>query len=228
MLEAPRPSAIVAREFELERYSPAPGNTLLTECWELTSFEHVPNWMSRVADELARIRAYLDRLSSSTDQLRRAREEAVAARAAQSFFKRTFTSDPVEPAIARLQVEASTARETLTALVARLQQAVQRTPCSPDERAAMLAELRQTKKDLVLQKQQINQGLRDVRSGARHQAAEASLGLLLASGKTRRFANVGIRAAKELALRPKEQARAELEAQLAVVDLNINRLEKLQ
>jgi hypothetical protein len=54
------------------------------------------------------------------------------------------------------------------------------------------------------------------------------VGLLLSSGKARRLANAGIRAAKEAALRPKEEARAYVEAQIAVVDLNINRLEKLQ
>lgn len=212
-------------QLQVDGYNYETAQPILAECPRLTALAQVPDWRARATDERASVRSYLDGLARMEEQLTRARDEATAAHAARSWFFRTFRSDPARRKLKEAETGLTAARTNAAAWIAALDRTIALTPTTVADRAAILAELRNLKKEAARKKRLVNQEMRDVRAQAQRESASAAF---WPSAKIRHGAAVAIRQNKQRALRPHQEARAQIEEQTDFLDATINRLERLK
>lgn len=114
-------------------------------------------------------------------------------------------------------------KDTLRKMIEKMQEAIDFTPDNPEAQKELLAELRQRKKELQIQKREVLDGMRAIRVEARQQSTKAGaiLGGLLYDSAYAARQRRGIRYAKETALRPHEDLRAAIERQIMQAERDI-------
>ena len=109
---------------------------------------------------------------------------------------------------------------TASSLADQLQEYIDLTPESKSERKELLSELRREKKDLQLQKREINANMKDIRTVARQKSASAPYTLRGMMGMTA-LQRQQLRYEKEQSLAPLEGRKDWIDSQINQVDRKI-------
>ncbi len=146
-------------------------------------------------------------------------------RNAKPFFSRLFASTKPEQEISQEIEQVQKTIANLMEMSDQLSDAIDFTPNSPEEKKALLAELRIHKKELGADKREVALNMNAIRADARQKNADidgrASYNLKSAAQDRRQ-----IHYEKEAALQPHEDAKAAIERQIIQVEKDILRVEK--
>jgi hypothetical protein len=195
---------------------------LMTEYQTLTTFEAAIAWDQRARDEVETIVNAVRKLEEEISERSTALELAKKEQAQKSFLKRTFGSRKDEEEAEKLIEKYSQFQTTLEALAARLQEAIDFTPNSPEEQKMLLQELRLRKKELQVQKRATMDSMKAIREEARVKSIHAGKGFLgLYDSKLATSQRRSIRYAREAALGPQENEKQAVERQLLRVEKDI-------
>lgn len=112
-------------------------------------------------------------------------------------------------------------------IATKLQESIDFTPNSLQEKKVLLKELKQRKKELQLQKREITASMRTIQANARSRSTYAGRGFLgMYSSKLAAHERRRIRYDKEAALRPQEDLKAAIDRQILELDKDILWAEK--
>lgn len=197
--------------------------TLLASVDSLSTLQEVAAWDASAEKEIRLLGERLAQLSVLVDR-------AKSVWASVSLFKQPIAAISASISLSRAERQRRTEGSALEAIADALQAAIDKTPNNPQEQKDMLHELKLAKKELALQKKEINAHLTAVRTEARRQSAAVGtgLGLFLGTGTTRRLDRMNIRLQKEAALKPGENLKAQIERQNLLIERTIHWVEKFQ
>lgn len=202
---------------------------LLDSHQSISSLADAMRWHTSAACTVAQLLGEAEASEKQVQQMREQAQQLRAESARKSFLGRFFkTAD--EKAVAASLKLASSAAKSCAVIAEKLQLSMDETPGSEAELLEMLKELKVRKKALQLEKRELNAQMKGIRTDARQRSASAatSLTAMLAGSKYTAAERRSIRVAKERALAPHEDAKAELERALLSVDHNILWLESLR
>lgn len=203
-------------------YSDENFRELMVEMKTLSSYEGVASWDSRASSELE----LMIRVATDLEN-RISAERAALKQAEQEFLSRPYLSRLFGNRDAETQIQARINKyqgyiAVLRQRAPELQEAVDFTPNSPEEKKLLLQELRVRKKELQLQKRELAATMKSIRASARQKSSEA--GLLFGvfyDPKAAAHQRRNIRYNKEAALRPHESEKDAVERQILQVDRDI-------
>ena len=112
--------------------------------------------------------------------------------------------------------------QRLAELASQLEAAIDFTPDTPNDLKEQLKECRQRKKELQAEKKAVSAEMTSIRAGARHRTATVT------PGQHAKEERRQISVAKEFALRPHENQKADLERQVVALDRTIAWLERFK
>jgi hypothetical protein len=140
----------------------------------------------------------------------------------KSFFSRALSSRSGEAEATKLikQVDIETA--SLTRIVEELNGMLEKTPTNKTEQAEIASAIREVKKDLILQKREVNETMCLAKTNARQKTANwtrLNKGLL---GSVARYQRISIEIEKERALAPTEGIKMLIEKQLTALEKDLN------
>lgn len=203
---------------------------LMAEYKELLTFSDVASWDKRAAIEVENlVRTVHDvdkKRTGASNKLGEIRKEHEG----KGFFQRMFDSKDQEKTLVQLVENYNKYISWLEDMASQLQEAIDFTPNSPEEKKSLLKELKERKKELQLEKREVAAAMKAIRTDARKQSAVAgtsksmfgtTYNSSLAAAQRR-----GIRYQKESALRPQEDAKTAIERQLIQVDRDISWAER--
>ncbi len=203
-------------------------NAHLRRMQALSSFEDVEEWDREARELIEATRAWTDIAGSVRHQLEKAHEAALAEHERKFFLIRWLTS-PDRRAANRLH-ELESAEASLAYAVDGLEAGIDKTPDTKAERKAMVADLKLVRRELVMQKKEINASLRGARDVASVRLARVGTGFrgLLSSPTSRRYERMSIRLEKEAELEAHRDHREFIEHQILVIDRHILWLDKIR
>lgn len=204
--------------------------SLMTEYKGLLTFEQVAVWDQRANIEAENIVNAIQRVDSRRADLSRSLEQSKQERAEENFITRLFSGRKTEKALEQLAEHLSQYKTSLEGMASQLQEAIDFTPNSPGEQAALLKELKARKKELQIEKREVAAEMKAIRTGATKQSAEAGMlfGGVIYDRKIAANQRRGIRYEKEATLRPHENAKTAIERQMLQVDRDILWVEKFK
>lgn len=193
---------------------------------DITTFAEVAAW-DREARQLAgQFRAFIARVPHLEEQVSRVEAAARAAHAQKPFLRRLFSTPPLTAEISRTRGMLRSSTRRLDRLADQLETLIDETPDNPAEKKQLLAELRGLKKELNLEKKELAAEMRQVRAQARR--ANANVGGIFSTPKSRRYDRISIRLKKEEALRPHEGRRVAIDREILEIDRMIMWIERIK
>lgn len=195
----------------------------------LSAFAEVAKWDSIASEQAGKLSHVCSRLEQGIHALTAEFEAAKLAHSRQQFFRRIFTTSPaieVQERIENLKAFADKAERLLDLLHAK----IEFSPNDIASKKALLAELRQRKKELQLEKKQLSLTMQTIRSSARQQSANAPYSALgiLGGRKVTALQRQAIRHAKEQAVAPHEQEKARIDWEMTQIDELVLWLERIR
>lgn len=195
----------------------------------LFTFADVADWDSVASGQARQLTQVRSGLQQRMQSLEREIEEAQQAHTKQPFFRRLFSASPaveIKKQLANLTAFADKADRALDLLQAKID-------FSPNDIASkktMLAEARQRKKELQLEKKQLSLAMQAIRTAARQQSANAPYSTLgiIGGRKMTAIQRQAIRHAKEQAIGPHEQEKARIDWELTQLDHLVLWLERIR
>ena len=210
-------------------YDDSQFRALIGEYKTLSTFAEVALWDQRAQDEINKIaivfRAVDDEIAKQNTEI----ELINKAILEKPFFARIFSNRRAEDKITQQIQKYCELKALLEELATRLQENIDFTPNSPEEQKNLLKELRQRKKELLIEKREVAAAMKDIRVNARQQSVQAgkAFGIIynstLAASERR-----GIRYDRENALRPKENYKASIERKINQVERDILWVERFR
>ena len=202
--------------------------TLVAYHQRIDSLSDGKRWTEIAKTYMERLRGVVEQCDTGLAAIPLAVKAAAAAAKLRPFWKRLFGSAE-QRSVAERARDLRASRDRAMAARDAVQSLINDTPTSEAERAAMLRELRASKKTLQLDKREINSQLQNIRGDARRQSAGAATSFLgMTTGRKyvaaeRRL----IRSAKEHAIASPEEAKRALDRRLLELDRQIVRIETL-
>jgi hypothetical protein len=201
----------------------------LTSVFDLLStFSEADQWD---ADASALIRLVTEEISdylSFRESEIHLLENILAARNSKSFAAKIFASKSEENSHKENIKKIDKAVNQLESLMENLNSLIDRTPNSKAEQKEMIDELKALKKELTLEKKEINEAIRQTNVEARKSMASVT-GLRGGFvGDIARYKRISTRLEKEAALKPNEDAKAIINRKLLQIDKNINWVSKFK
>ena len=189
----------------------------------LVTFQDAITWLS---DARALI-TILEQLADDLTEYKLCQEATLKqeeeSRASSTFLKRNFGFREVEKNLKENISNGEGSGKNVERAISEVFILIDQTPTNKAEQKEMVSELRQLKKDLVLEKRTNNDELRQIRTTARQKSAEwtgtGGRGVL---GSMARFDRARIRTSKEAALSPHEDSKTRIERQLIETERKIN------
>jgi hypothetical protein len=194
---------------------------LLSSFDNLETFSDTIQWDS---DASSLIELFKDSVSDFLEYQKTMQQELEiikAERESKSFFARNFSSKKVEKEHTDSILDMADVVKKTEIVIEKLQDLIDRTPNSKADQKEMLNELKTIKKNLTLEKREINESIRQVNVEARKSISKVtgiSGGIF---GTVARAHRVNVRYQKEAALRPNEDAKAGINRQLLQVEKDI-------
>lgn len=204
------------------QYSDENYHKLMAQMKTLTSFEEVASWDDSANAELETMLKLAMDLGNQIASERAALEQAEMNHSHKPFLSRLFGSRDEENKIKASIKKYEGYLKVLQQRAPELQEAVDFTPNSPEEKKALLQELRLRKKELQLQKRELAATMKAIRTNARQKSSEAGLIFgVFYDRKSAAYQRRNIRYNKEAALRPHESEKDSIERQILQVDRDI-------
>ena len=179
---------------------------LMSELKQLSAFNEVDKWDKEAELELLKINSQIQQLNS---EIARCQQAFSSSRLQQLLFKST------------LQQINHSYKITLENMANELQEAIDFTPNSLNEKKELLKELKTRKKELQLQKRVVAANMKAIRRKARTESANAGRSLYGYNSKMAARERRRIRYHKEAHLRPHEDLITAIERQLLQIDKDI-------
>lgn len=199
---------------------------LLKKHRSLSTLDDVARWKSVAEECIAKLSAEAEQRKLSTDELRGKAEQLRTETRERSFLGHFFKSTEEKQIASSITAQTKTA-QSCWATAEELQEKIDNTPSSKEEKLKMLNQLKAEKKELQLEKRELNAQMKGIRTEARQRSVdvETSFTALIAGSKYTAAQRKSIRASKERALAPGEDAKAALERKLLALDREITRIE---
>lgn len=211
------------------RYTDDKYRQLMGQFNQIASFAAIGQWDHEATAEVERIEQVINQLDGEITQSTQTVKREQDAHAALPFWRRWFHNQK-ELLDAQQHVnKCQSLRKQLDELAAKLQDTIDFTPNSADDKKQLLVELRQRKKALQLEKREVASEMKAIRVEARQKSANigpsyGSRWVGAANASSRRE----IRLEKENALRPNETRKAAIERQLLAIDRRLAWLENIK
>jgi hypothetical protein len=216
---------MVILEKKVTSYSADNYNSLMAEFKDLSTLTEASAWDQRAQAEVDRInnvvRELKDKLAEKTKDLAQMQTE----RNAKPFFSRIFASTKPEQELSQEIDQVQKHISYLMEMGDKLSDAIDFTPNSPEEKKALLAELRIHKKELEADKREVALNMSAIRADARQKNANID-GRTSYDSKSAARDRRQVHYEKEAALQPHEDAKAAIERQIIQVEKDILRVEK--
>ena len=179
---------------------------LMSELKKLSTFIEVDKWDKEAELELSKIHSQVQRLCSEID---RCKQAFSSSKLQQPLFKQT------------LQQINHNYKIPLENMINELQEAIDFTPNSLDEKKELLKELKNRKKELQLEKREVAANVKAIRRKARTESANAGRRIYGYNSKIAARKRRSIRYQKEAQLQPHENLITAIERQLLQIDKDI-------
>ena len=212
-------------EKKLTSYSAANYNSLMAEFRDLSTLTEASEWDQRAQFEVEKINLVIRDLKEKVDERTKDLEYMQKERNAKPFFSRLFASTKPEQATSQDIDQVQKYISNLMEMSDQLSDAIDFTPNSPEEKKALLAELRIHKKELGADKREVALTMNAIRADARQKNADID-GRASYDSKSAAQDRRQIHYEKEAALQPHEDAKAAIERQIIQVEKDILRVEK--
>lgn len=205
---------------------PRIGEGLIAHVQGVDSFTAVAAW-DRDANAFTNyVRAFLASVPAIEHQLGVVEQHAKHVHASRGFLEKAFSSPPMTAEIQGMRHHVRSAVAVLTGIVEQLEALSDQTPDTPEEKKALLADLKALKKELAQEKKELSLAMREVRNGARR--AGAQVGGFFSTPRSRRYERVQIRLNKEAALKPHEDEKTAIERRILSLDRLILWVERIR
>jgi hypothetical protein len=197
-------------------------NELMQKHSGLQSFRDARDWDEDAKAVLDLLQQFRNDLSGYREEQAEALDKLQQERSQGSLFKKAFSSRSSENDVKDNIKGTDEAIKSIHDVTDKLSEMMDKTPASKSEQKEIADDLRQLKKDLALQKREINESLRAVRANARQKTAGwtgVHSGLL---GSAARYQRATIRLDKERSLVPHENQKAFIENRLIALEKDLN------
>lgn len=200
--------------------------TLMTEYKGLLTFADVTAWDQRASAEVEKIDGAIREAVESIADVSRKLELAKKEHAEKNFIARWFSSRSVEKSLYASIQNYTVYKAGLEGFALQLQEAIDFTPNSAEDKTSLLKELKARKKELQLEKREAAAAMKAIRTDARKQSStagniESRIFGTVYNSQSAAYERRSIRYQKESALRPHEDAKTSIERQLIQVDRDI-------
>ena len=180
--------------------------TLMSELKQLSTFVEVNEWDKKAELELSEIYSCIQQIDN---EIVRCQQTFSSSKLQQFLFKST------------LQQINYSYKAPLENMANELQEAIDFTPNSFNEKKELLSELKNRKKELQLQKREITANMKAIRRQARMKSANAGRRIYGYNSKMAARQRRGIKYSKEAQLKPHEDLLTAIERQLLQTDKDI-------
>lgn len=215
--------AILEKKFT--SYSADSYNSLMAEFKDLSTLTEASEWDQRAQAEVDRINNVVSGLKGKLAEKTKVLELMQKERNGKPFLSRMFASKKPEQEISQEIDQLHKSISNLLEMGDTLNDAIDFTPNSPEEKKALLAELRIHKKELGADKREVALNMSAIRADARQKNADID-GRTSYDSKSAARDRRQIHYEKEAALQPHEDAKAAIERQIIQVEKDILRVEK--
>ena len=202
-------------------------NDLTAELTNLNTFAEVNSWDEKAKAALAKITTDFElierEVAATREEFQRLQAQFDAKSALLKLAGKGSEFKATEKRLAQFQM----AQEQLDELAGRLQETIDMTPNSSDERKVLVKELRLQKKELQTQKKEITAEMRAIRVEARQKNAQVTNYGFRSLSKLATAERRKLRLQREIELAPNEQTKATIEKQILKIDRLILWAEKL-
>lgn len=194
--------------------------TALNQIRTTTTYQQIAEWDSQAARLIKELHDEIAECNMGVSKRKAAIEALKASHAKKSIIARAFANQSEQR---QLVVEISKLQAHIAEsepLIVELQDASDLTPNDKPQRDALVAELKQRRKELQLNKREAAANLRAVRVEAHHQSTVAGKDLLGSTynAKSASHERRQIRYARMEVVRPHEDAKAAIERQIIEID----------
>lgn len=204
------------------RYNDHNFQVLMEEYKKLSTFAEVTEWDKQAQAEANLIAQVIQQLNDEITEQIQALEQEKRSRSEKSLFSRILSNRKSEKELDAHIMQCQSFKATLEELAAKLQEAIDFTPNTLEERKALVKELKQRKKELQVEKRSVAAEMKAIRAEAQHQSANAGTSFIgIYNSKLAASQRRSIRYARESTLRPHEDAKSAIERQLLQVDRDI-------
>jgi chromosome segregation ATPase len=199
---------------------------LLRQHQSVSTLAEMAHWKDAGEKCIIQLRAEAEECKTRIGELRARAGKLREETRLRSFFGRFFKSSEEKQVASSIVAQTKTVQYCFST-VDKLQVKIDDTPSSKEEKQQMLSELKAQKKELQIEKRELNSQMKNIRTEARQLSASAatSFSALVVGSKYSAAERRSIRASKERALAPREDAKAALERQLLTLDREILRIE---
>ncbi len=194
---------------------------LLSSFDNLESFSDAIQWDSDANSLIELFKVSIYDFLEFQKTLQHELEKTISVRKSKSFFGRNFSSTKSEKEHRKSIIKMDEVVNSTESVIEKLQELIDRTPNSKADQKEMLNELKTLKKDLSLEKREINETIRQVNVEARKSISRVTGMRGGTLGSVARFHRVNVRYQKEAALRPNEDAKAGINRQLLQIEKDI-------
>jgi len=188
----------------------------------LLNFFDAGEWDKTAQESIGLLQSFQNEINGYLKEQVSAYEELKQERNQTSFFKKVFSSRSIENEIKENIQKAEIEIRSYVTLIDELYEMMDKTPVSKSEQKEIADGLRQIKKDLTLQKREINEDLRQTRANARQKTTQwtgVNSGVL---GSIARHQRITARLEKERSLIPLEDQKALIEKELITIEKDLN------
>jgi len=206
-------------------YSADNYNSLMAEFKDLSTLTEASEWDQRAQTEVDQINNVVRELKEKLAERTKDLEYMQNERNGKPFFSRIFASTKPEQELSQEIDQVQKHISNLMDMGDQLSDAIDFTPNSPEEKKALLAELRIHKKELEADKREVSLNMSAIRADARQKNANID-GRTSYDSKSAARDRRQIHYEKEAALQPHEGAKAAIERQIIQVEKDILRVEK--
>jgi hypothetical protein len=200
-------------------------NSLMAEFKDLSTLTEASEWDQHAQAEVEKINLVIRYLKDNLAQRTKDLAQMQKDRDAKPFLSRIFASTKPEQEISQEIDQVQKQITNLMEMGDKLSDAIDFTPNSPEEKKALLTELRIHKKELEADKREVALTMNAIRADARQKSADID-GRASYDSKSASRDRRQIHYEKEAALQPHEDAKAAIERQIIQVEKDILRVEK--
>ncbi len=197
-------------------------NKLVEDFNSLQNFEDAKSWDEQAQNIINLLRALQDDMNDYIQYQKSLNESLIKERSGGTLLQKIFSSRNHENEIKENIRKAEISTGSFIAAIEIISEMVDKTPTSKSEQKEIVESLKQIKKELTLQKREINEGMRKTRADARNKSvkwAGVNSGFL---GSVARYNRISARIDKEQSLLPLEEQKSLIEKELISIERDIN------
>lgn len=201
------------------------GESLIAHVQNVSSFAAVAAWDRDANAFTSYVRGFLAAIPGIEYQISVVEQHAAHAHANRGILEKAFSSPPMATEIQVMRQQLRWAAGILSAQVEQLESLIDQTPDNPEQKKALLGDLKAFKKELVQEKKELALAMRQARTYARRQ--NVNVGGFWSTPSSRSHERLQIRLRKEAALQPHEDQKAAIERQILSIERMIQWVERI-